>query len=719
MKNIKISILAGLILALLTPVIGAHADKSISESFVSTEPLKIALSGSNPGGQFGSSLAIGDFNGDKIDDLAIGSPFDSNNGKEWNGKVSIYFGLRGKVSKLQSYNMYADVVIYGEFSGDQLGTSLSFGDFNNDIKSDLIIGAYNSKYKDIRPGKVYLIYGHKVTGVDKLDLSLSNPDIKFIGDSDGDNFGLSLSSVDINNDNVDDIVIGAPYASTKTINRAGIVYVYFGKEGGLSSSVYNVDYSPADVTFYGKESNSRFGASIASGHISGEQYTDLIIGAYSSSSDNTPQAGEVYFYKGRKTFQDEVKFSNTIIKGTKEKNWFGFSLAVNDLNNDGKDDLVVSSFPYQMKDNNGSIFAFYGGQKFAEDKNSFIADSNNANIVISTPFGETFLGSSLILDDFDKDGRADIVFGAPGIGNPISTMAGDVYTIFSGNKKFSQSYNISNKEITSVIHGENPDDWFGYSIASMDFNGDQSKDLVVGSRYSDVSGANTGKIFIIFGTQQPFGSTVAVTDLNVNILSRGEFLKNVIDKFDLKNKKADEINKCLQYKQFCFFNFMTMSVYNDLKLDPELVLYPDILPGSKYYENVLIGTILGLVNGYMNEKDSPFHPERPISRIQALKVILTANDLIEPKYRFELIDELGSLDAISKQSSYFKDVDPKITYMWWYPRYLNFAVDQGIVTKADYFRPDDNITKEEMDLLITRTLDYLSKVGKDNEKTNS
>lgn len=720
MKNKKIFILGGLILASLLPFSGAYAEKSIFESFVSTEPLKIDFLGANPGGQFGSSLAVGDFNGDKLDDIAIGSPFDSNNDREWNGKVSVYFGMKGTVSKLKTYSMYPDVVVYGESSGDQIGTSLTFGDFNKDGKSDLVIGAYNAKYKDIRPGKAYLIYGHKVTGVDKTDLASNKPNIKFIGKADGDNFGLSLSTVDINNDGIDDIVIGAPYASAEGIKKCGGAYVFYGKNGGLSSTVYSLDYGPADVSFYGRETNERFGSSITGGHISGEKFNDLVVGAYSANADGVAQAGKVYFFKGRSFFPDVVKFSTTLIQGTKEKNWFGFSLYVKDMNKDGKSDLAVSSFPYQMKDNNGSVFVFYGGDRFLGNKEFFYADKDNANIIVSSPAGESFLGASVLLDDFNADGGADLILGAPGIGNPISTEAGNVYAIFSGEKKFKSSYSVSNKDFSSVIHGHNPDDWFGYSLASMDFNGDGYKDLVVGSRYSDGgSSVNNGKVFIIFGTGAPFGSTVQITEVSDNLLTRGDFLKTVIEKFKLKEKKSTEIEKCLQYKKFCFFNFMTMSVYNDIKLDPELVLYPDIVPGSRYYDNVIVGTILGLVNGYMNEKDSPFRPERPISRIQALKVILTANDFVEPKYRFELIKDLGTYEDLAKQNTYFKDVDPKISEMWWYPRYLNFAVDNNIVSKNDYFRPDDNITKVEMDSLINKTLDYLNKVGKENEKAKS
>lgn len=44
------------------------------ESFVALEQNKIDFFGSEPGGQFGASVASGDFNGDGVQDLITGAP---------------------------------------------------------------------------------------------------------------------------------------------------------------------------------------------------------------------------------------------------------------------------------------------------------------------------------------------------------------------------------------------------------------------------------------------------------------------------------------------------------------------------------------------------------------------------------------------------------------------------------------------------------------------
>jgi hypothetical protein len=70
------------------------------------------------------------------------------------------------------------------------------------------------------------------------------------------------------------------------------------------------------------------------------------------------------------------------------------------------------------------------------------------------------------------------------------------------------------------------------------------------------------------------------------------------------------------------------------------------------------------------------------------------------------------------QKSYFTDINAKVPSMWWYPRYVNFAVDHNIVDKGEYFRPNDNITAKELEDIMTRTINYLKSNNKD-EKAKS
>lgn len=650
--------------------------KKIYEAFVSTENGKVQLVGDLSGGQFGAYSATGDFNADNIDDLFISSPFASAKDRTWNGAVRVIFGADAK----------EDVYFLGKDSGDQLGTSITTGDYNNDGATDIAISAYKA-FTDstARPGEVYIIHGgerwNNQLDSQGIDFALQEPDTTLSQGLNGAGFGLAMKTLDINNDDVDDLLIGAPFSNTPYISKSGVVYGYFGANGKLKKNY--------DIIFHGREKGSRFGASIGGGYINDDESTDVIIGAYLASNEDLKEAGKVYFYDG---LTDVKPVNNTPTKtflGKKNRGWFGFALDTGDINGDSYEEMAISYFPYKGDEKEAGVLIFNGGKSLNIDV---------PNIIIDDSLGETLIGASVLLEDLNNDAKSEIIIGAPGVSLLNNAPAGDVYIIYS-----------DSKQQKSIIHGENFDDWFGYSLAVTDYNRDGVRDLVVGSRYSDANDSvNDGKVFILLGKNSPYGNPKAIFNQQDREVSRGEFVKIVLESFGVKENKAEVIENCYEYRDFCLFNFMSMSFFDGITLEPDIILYPDVSKDNLYYEDITAATILGLVNGYINEVDSPFRPNDPISRIGALKVIFGAADLVPPKYQFELVAMLGAENSLTSQKSYFSDVDSKISYMWWYPRYVNFAVENDIVDEGEYFRPNDNISIEELDDIINKTLEFIA-----------
>lgn len=218
-------------------------------------------------------------------------------------------------------------------------------------------------------------------------------------------------------------------------------------------------------------------------------------------------------------------------------------------------------------------------------------------------------------------------------------------------------------------------------------------------------------------TNDPGGnaSTVFVT--------RGRAVHDVVETFDLRQKNATFITDCLQHLDQCFFVFAAMTRYDGMSLDP-LRLYPDVSEAYVYAEDVHLATMLGLVHGNIDVKGSPFYPRAYMTRIQALKVVLGAGNLLTWREKFELVRDLGNEDDLRNQTTLFKDVNALRDDSWWYPRYVNFALETGIIDAGEYFRPDEPITEREYREMLERAFTksatyYASKYRKDQPPADS
>lgn len=190
---------------------------------------------------------------------------------------------------------------------------------------------------------------------------------------------------------------------------------------------------------------------------------------------------------------------------------------------------------------------------------------------------------------------------------------------------------------------------------------------------------------------------ISDTDYPSKVMTRGEAVNRIVEAFNLRTAKADFIEGCMASADECFFVFSAMSDFDGIAFDP-LRLYPDVNEKSRYYEAINTASILGLVHGYLNEEDTPFKPEVTITRIQALKILLASADLMQWKERFELAGESHEIP--------FSDVDPDDETKWWYPRYLDFALEAGIIEPDDLFRPDEPVTLGELAEMVDKAMRY-------------
>ena len=211
-------------------VFGKTNSSAINLSKVATGQGGFVITGEAEADKSGWSVAaLGDVNGDDLNDFAISAPF-SNTGI---GKIYVVFGKTDStaVNLKQVVLGQGGFVINGKDANGFSGWAVSAaGDINGDGLADLLISA-----PVVNAGRSYVVYGKTDTvAVDISAVSLNSGGFAISGENNGDKSGSSLANAgDINGDGLVDLLIGAPAANT----FAGANYVLFNTLNHVQGSV--------------------------------------------------------------------------------------------------------------------------------------------------------------------------------------------------------------------------------------------------------------------------------------------------------------------------------------------------------------------------------------------------------------------------------------------------------------------------------------------------
>jgi len=264
------------------------------------------LDGINPDDRAGFAVtALGDVNGDRLDDLLIGAP-EADPGRFGSGQAYVVFGRRGGFPanlSLFSLNGSTGFRLDGLVQEGNLGFSVGGrGDFNGDGINDFVIGAPNTSLSSVGVGRVYVVFGRTGGFPATFNLAGLNGANGFIidGINGEDQTGYSVDlGGDVNNDGYFDVLIGAPGADPNGLS-SGRAYVVYGRPSD-GQTVFNLASLNGSNGFVINGITARDGAGQAVSHggdINGDGIDDLLIGAPNADPDGSASTGQSYVIYG-------------------------------------------------------------------------------------------------------------------------------------------------------------------------------------------------------------------------------------------------------------------------------------------------------------------------------------------------------------------------------------------------------------------------------------
>ncbi len=467
-----------------------------------------------------SSVAVGDVNGDGIDDMILGAsdPISKAGGAyviygtEDGEPTKVTLAADGEIPASQGFRIVAP-------SGSELlaGRAVAdAGDVNGDGYDDIVVGANGIAHNY---GGAFVIYGGPHDGTVELTEAGLPEDVGFMlkGLRTADNAGASLAGgEDVNGDGIDDLVIGDsgydPNDPASPYNT-GAAFVVYGREGERPTvELGSVTANGEGFAIVGAEEGSYLEAVGMAGDVNGDGIDDVIVGATGTyrSSTFVGYAAVVYgaAHRGgnvvlsRSGIDPAVGF---MLESSAAGDGTGTSVTgTGDVNADGYDDVVIGA-PWAGTP--GSAHVVDGGATHGTVTLAPTGPQGAAGFVVHGPTqgslqaeaGTSVAGGA----DVNGDGIDDTVIGAPSAGYVTSggsvTGLGEaavVYGVAGGRGELTLPAPKAEESMDPsegfLIRGQYSESFFSSphdppagtkTIALGDVNGDGRADVLVGTGY--------------------------------------------------------------------------------------------------------------------------------------------------------------------------------------------------------------------------------------------
>jgi hypothetical protein len=400
--------------------------------------------GYSSGGDYASAVAIADINGDGKLDLVVSNQSDSDGDWQDGAVASVLLGNGD--GTFQAPVSYA--------SGDYDAASVGIVDVNGDQKLDVVMANQCIDDYNCINGALTVMLGN---GDGTLNSGVN------YSPSAWDSYGVTIA--DVNGDGKPDLLVASVCNNPSTCNN-GAASVLLGNGDGTFQTA--VDYSSGGVDAF----------AIVSADVNGDGKPDLLVGNACVDSNCAGSSVSVLLGNGDGTFQTAVAYGTGGLQT--------YSIAVADVNGDGKPDLLVANECATNDCSNGSVAVLLGN------------GDGTFQTAVNYSSGAQW-SYSIAVADVNGDGNPDLLVANECLTN--SNCSNGVLSVLLGNGDGTFQ--------TAVTY--NSGGYYAYAVAVGDMNGDGKPDLVVANQCGNSNNCTAGSIGVLLGNGDGTFQTATTT----------------------------------------------------------------------------------------------------------------------------------------------------------------------------------------------------------------